>query len=108
MTQSTVKIIPVSSDAFFNYTISLDNVDVRLSFIWNSRTEHYHITVQLRDGSVLAEGLKLVAGSYSLTSSMFAAGLKGGFTLVPTTDVIEDNATTRRDWVNNFILSYIS
>ena len=108
MTTSTFTIIPITNNSFFSYTTTLDDLDVRLTFQWNSRTEHYHVDIQLRDGTYIMQGQKLTVGSYQLTTNTFNSGMKGGLILFPVNDSVVESAETRKSWASNYILSYVS
>lgn len=99
-------ILTTFTDTDFSYSTSLSNIAVNLRFTYNYRTEHYHLTATLRDGTELVSGQKLCVGAAISNAVMFDKGLTGIFRLVPLTDDVEDNATTRKDMPANYILSY--
>ena len=105
---TTVTVFDVSSDAAFSFQTSLDSVLVYLSFVWNSRTEHYHLTVKLSDGTVVLDGQKCTILSPIISSAMWEAGLRGSFSIVPISYSIVESAETRRNWQQNYIFSYSS
>lgn len=103
---ATYALLNTFTDSDFSYSTSLNNVALNLRFTYNHRTEHYHLTVTMRDGTELVSGQKLCVGSGIANAAMFDKGLTGIFMLIPRTDSIEDNATTRKDMPANYIFSY--
>jgi hypothetical protein len=57
----TITRIPTSiTDANYEFTISLDNVEYKLSFRFNSRDEAWYLTILTPDDIVLRAGIKVV------------------------------------------------
>lgn len=54
--------IPVRND-FDRYSliVALDGTDYRLSFAYNTRDDHWYLSVELTDGTELASGIPIVA-----------------------------------------------
>jgi hypothetical protein len=104
----TSTYIPVSNDVAFSFSITLENILCNLSFFWNYRTEHYHFTVKLQDGTSVIEGMKCISMYPMKTSTMFANGLTGVFYMTPASETIEDNAETRKNIAENFVFSYVA
>jgi hypothetical protein len=105
---SNTYILPLSDNAVSSFTTSLDSVDVTIRFVWNNRTKHHHMTVELKDGTPVIEGQKAVVGCPILTSKSFASGLLGAFYVVPVNPSIVETEDTRRYWASNYFLSYDS
>lgn len=101
-------LLPTYNEPAFSFQTTLDDVSVFFDVVWNNRTEHYHLTLTLEDGTLLLDGQKLIVGCPINTSAMFANNLRGAFNLVPIDNNIEDNATARENWVDNFMFSYTS
>ena len=105
---SVTTIIPIFDSSNFTYSTSVDGVDVEVACVWNTKTTHYHLTVSLRDGTVLIDGNKMVVGYPIFNTASLNAGLKGAFYLFTFNDTIEDIAETRENIAANFILTYHS
>ena len=90
------------------YTTTIENVDVLLTFFWNTRTAHYHMDMQLRDGTYLLQGQKMVVGSPVLSTAMYSAGIVGNIVVVPLNDNVEETTDSRKGWSSNYALSYIA
>lgn len=104
----TSTYIPVTNDVAFSFSINLENILCNISFFWNYRTEHYHFTVKLQDGTSVIEGMKCIEMYPMKTSSMYANGLTGVFYMTPISDTVEDNADTRKSISDNFVFSYVA
>ena len=104
----TSTFIPVSNDVAFSFSITLENILCNLSFFWNYRTEHYHFTVKLQDGTSVIEGMKCSSMYPMKSSTMFANGLTGVFYMTPASETIEDNVETRKNIAENFVFSYVA
>jgi len=105
---TTFAIIPTYEGTDFSYSTTLDNNDVTIRFIYNTRTLHYHITLTTRDGSTLLEGRKLIHDNAISSSEMFEAGITGYFRLIPKNDLVIATEDTLRNLPSNYILVYIS
>lgn len=99
-------VLPLFNDKYFSYSTSVDNIAVNITAVWNTRTEHYHLTVSLTDGTIIIEGVKMVVGYPIFTTQSFVAGLSGGFYIFPISDLVEDNAATREALADNYFLTY--
>ena len=54
--------VPTRTDnSAYRYTVELDGVVFRLLFIFNVRSNHWHLSLYDIDGNALREGLKLVS-----------------------------------------------
>ena len=105
---TTTTLIPTYNQKSYSITTSVDNIQCNIVMNWNFRTEHYHFSVLLQDGTYIVEGQKLIVGYPIQTSQMFEAGIKGAFYLTPQADTVEDNATTRESIADNFLFSYVT
>lgn len=103
---TTITLLPLFNEYDFSYSSSLNGISVNLRFIWNTRTLHHHLTVSLKDGAVVVDGVKLVRGYPIQTSAMYENGLEGVFFFTPLSDSIEDNSDTRLKCADNFVFSY--
>jgi hypothetical protein len=104
----TSTYIPVPNDVAFSFSITLENILCNLSFFWNYRTEHYHFTVKLQDGTSVIEGMKCISMYPMKTSTMFANGLTGVFYMTPVSETVEDTVDTRKNITENFVFSYVA
>ncbi len=104
----TSTYIPVVNDISFSFSITLENILCNISLSWNYRTEHYHFTVKMQDGTNVIEGMKCVPMYPMKTSTMFANGLTGVFYMTPISETVEDNSDTRKSIADNFVFSYVA
>lgn len=105
MTVSTL-ILPLYNDYFYSYSTTLENLSVTLRFEWSARTEHFHFSVILKDGTILVEGQKLVPSFPIQTFAMYENGLTGVFFYTPISSSTEDSGAARLKSADNYILSY--
>ena len=103
----TVTPLPLYNDASFSYSVTLSNVSVNLVFTYNNRSQHFHLTATLRDGTVLLEGRKIVPRYNIFSTEMFEAGVTGSFYLFPTDDATTESEATTKLWVNYYLFGYI-
>ncbi len=80
----TITKLPLFTDVFYNYTVSLESRKYILSFIWNDRDNSWRMSIKLDDQTPVVLGYKLVS-SYPMMAdySLETYGLNGYFILAP-------------------------
>lgn len=76
--------MPLYSDDFYNYTISLQNQKYNISFLWNERDSAWRMSIKHEDLTPIVVGYKLVS-SYPMMAdyALEDDGLTGYFLLLP-------------------------
>jgi hypothetical protein len=105
---TTTTLLPLFNDKAHSYSVSVDNIACSITMIWNNRAEHFHMSVQLADGTSVVEGMKLAVGHPIQTSQMYSKGLTGVFLLTPVSTSVADTPSTREYIADNYVFSYIT
>ncbi len=98
--------LPLYSSPFYSYTISLQNNNYEITFLWNERSKAWYFDLAKEDGTFIVEGQKVVT-NYPILLSYSIPNLTGYFWLEPYSDKTQYSEDIAREIYNHYFLSYI-
>lgn len=97
---STVSL-PLYSDSFYSYTVSLDSTSYSVEILYNERQKLWHMSLFTEDGDPIILGIAMVP-KYPLLQGYNIQGLSGMFWLYPIPSLTDEKYITEPESLNQY------